>query len=85
MNETAKKFLLAGQKFIPELYLKQIGFAYSACGPFKKKNKERIEKFMQTGKTGFIYRNQLSEGCFQHDTAYNELKDLAKITQSYNF
>ena len=46
MNETAKKFLLAGQKFIPELYLKQIGFAYSACGPFKKKSKERIEKFM---------------------------------------
>ena len=41
MNETAKKILLAGQKFIPELYLKQIGFAYSACSPFKKKKQRK--------------------------------------------
>ena len=56
MNEIANKFLLAGDKFIPELHLKQPGFTWSACGPFTK-NKEIIEKFMQTGNTDFIYRN----------------------------
>ena len=42
MNEIVNKFLLAGDKFMPEMYLKQPGFTYSACGPFTK-NKERIE------------------------------------------
>ena len=48
MNEIVNKFLLVGDKFIPELHLKQPGFTYSACGPFTR-NKERIDKFMQTG------------------------------------
>ena len=43
MNEMVNTFLLAGDKFIPEMHLKQPGFAYSACGPFTK-NKERIQK-----------------------------------------
>ena len=46
MNEIVNKLLLAGDKFMPEMHLKQPGFTYSACGPFTK-NKERIEKFMQ--------------------------------------
>ena len=33
------KFLLAGDKFMPEMHLRQPGFTYSACGPFTK-NKE---------------------------------------------
>ena len=40
-------FLLVGNKFMPEMHLKQPGFTYSVCGLFTK-NKERIEKFMQT-------------------------------------
>ena len=44
MNEIVNKFLLVGDKFMPEMHLKQPGFTYSVCGPFKK-NKERIEKF----------------------------------------
>ena len=64
-----------------ELHLKQPGFTYSACGPFPR-NKERIEKFMQTGNTDFIYRNELDKACFQHDMAYGKSKDLAKRTQS---
>ena len=48
MNEIMNKFLLVGDTFMPEMHLKQPGFTYSACGPFTK-NKERIEKFMQTG------------------------------------
>ena len=47
------KFLLVVDKFVPEMRLKQPGFTYSACGPFTR-NKERIEKFMQTGNTDFI-------------------------------
>ena len=58
MNEIVKKFLLVGDKFMPEIHLKQLGFTYSACGPFTK-NKERIEKFMQTGNTDFIYKMDL--------------------------
>ena len=81
MNEIINKFLLVGDKFMPEIYLKQAGFAYSACGPFTK-NKERIEKFMQTGNTGFIYKNELDKACFQHDMAYGKSKDLIKRTQS---
>ena len=81
MNEIVNKCLLAGDKVMPEIHLKQSGFTYSACGPFTK-NKERIEKFMQTGNTDFIYRNELDKACFQHDMAYGKSKDLAKRTQS---
>ena len=42
MNETINKFLLAGDKLMPEMHLRQPGFTYSACGPFTK-NKERIK------------------------------------------
>ena len=64
-----------------EMHLKQPGFTYIACGPFAK-NKERIEKFMQTGNTDFIYKNELDKACFQHDMAYSKSKDLVKRTQS---
>ena len=52
MNEIVNNFLLAGDKFMPEMYVKQPGFTYSACGPFTK-NKERTERFMQTENTNF--------------------------------
>ena len=52
MNEIEKKFLLAGGKFMPEMHLKQPGFAYGACGPFTK-IKERIQKFKETGDTSY--------------------------------
>ena len=63
MNEIVYKFLLAGDKFIPEMHLKQLGFTYSACGLFSK-NKERIKKFKETGDTKFLYRNELDKTCF---------------------
>ena len=81
MDEIVNKFLLAGNKFMPEMHLKQPRFTYSACGPFTK-DKERIEKFMQTGNAYFVYRNELDKACFQHDMAYSKPKDLAKRTQS---
>ena len=81
MNEIVNKFLLVGDKFMPEMHLRQPGFTYSACGPFTK-NKERIEKFMKTRNTDFIYRNKLDKACFQHNMAYGKAKDLDRRTQS---
>ena len=60
MNEIINTFLLAGDKFMPEMHLRQPGFTYSACGPFIK-NKERIEKFMKTDNTDFTYKNELDK------------------------
>ena len=71
MNEIVNKFLLAGDRFTPELHLKQPGFTYSACGPFTR-NKERFEKFMQTSNTDFIYKNEVDKAYFQHDMAYGK-------------
>ena len=62
-NEIVNKFLLAGNIFMPELHLKQRVFTYSACGPFNR-NEERMEKFMQSANTDFIYRNELDKACF---------------------
>ena len=81
MNEIVNKYLLVGNKFMPEMHLKQLGFTYSACGPFTK-NKERIEKLVQTGNTDSIYKNELDKACFQHYMAYGKTKDLVKRTQS---
>ena len=61
------------------MYLRQSGFTYSACGPFTK-NKERIQKFKQTGDSRYIYENELDKACFQHDMAYGDFKDLPKRT-----
>ena len=79
MNKIIHKFLLVGDKFIPEMHLKQPGFTYSACGPCTK-NKERIGKFMQIGNTDFIYKNELDKACFQHDMPYGKSKDLINRT-----
>ena len=81
MNEMINRLLLVVDKFIPEMHLKQQGFTYSACDPFTK-NKERIEEFMQTGNTNFIYKNELDNAGFQHVMAYGKTKDLVRRTQS---
>ena len=74
MNNVINKFLLAGDKFMPEMHLGQPQFVYSACGPFTR-HKERIKKFKQTGDTRYIYRDELDKACFQHDSAYADHKD----------
>ena len=61
------------------MHLRQPQFVYSACGPFTK-NKERIQKFKETGDTSYIYKNKLDKACFQHDMAYGDFKDLTKRT-----
>ena len=74
MNEIVKTFLLAGDKFMPEMHLKQPEFTYGVCGPFTK-NKERIQKFMQAGNTNYICQDDLDKTCFKHDTVYGKYKD----------
>ena len=84
MNNVINKFLLAGDKFMPEMYLRQPQFAYSVCGPFIR-HRERIKKFKQTGDTHHIYRKELNKACFQHDSAYVDNKDLINRTKSDKF
>ena len=78
MDKIVNKFLLAGDKFLLEMHLKQPGFTCSACGPLAK-NKERIQNFKETGDRSYIYKNELDKACFQHDMAYGDFKDLARI------
>ena len=53
------------------MHLRQPGFMYSACGPFTK-NKERIQKFEETGDSRYVYQNELDKACFQHDMRFNQ-------------
>ena len=77
MNKIINKFLLTGDKFMPNLHLEQPGFAYSTCEPFTK-HRERIQTFREKGNLKHLYRNELDKACFAHDTAYSDSKDLAK-------
>ena len=79
MSAIINKFLLAGDKFMPEMHLKQPGFTYSACGSFTK-NKKRNQNVKETG--DYIYKNELDTACFQHDMAYGDFKDLTKRTSA---
>ena len=81
MNNIINKFLLAGDKFMPEMHLRQPQFVYSACGPFTR-HKERIKKLKQTGDTRYIYRNELDKACFKHDSVYADHKDLIIRTEA---
>ena len=75
MNNIINKLLLADDKFMPEMHLRQPQFVYSACGPFTR-HKERITEFKLTGDTRLLYRNELDKVCFKHDAAYAKYKDV---------
>ena len=79
MNNITNKFLLAEDKFMPEMHLRQSQFTYSACGSFTK-HKQRIQKFKKNGDTNYIYKNELDKVCFAHDDAYSYSKYLTKRT-----
>ena len=81
MNKVIHKFLLAGDKLMPEMHLRQPRFVYSACGPFTR-HKERIKEFKRAGDMRYIYRNELDKACFQHDSAYADHKDLINRTEA---
>ena len=81
MNNVINKFLLVGDKFMPEIHLRQPQFTYSASGPFTK-HEQRIQKFKETGDINYVYKNELDKACFVHDAAYSDSKDLIKRTAS---
>ena len=81
MNNVINQFLLAGDKFMPEIHLRQFRFVYSACGPFTR-HKERIKQFKRAGHMRYIYRNELDKACFQHDSAYADHKGLINRTEA---
>ena len=64
---------------MPEIHLRQPGFKYCAFVPFTK-NKERIQKFKETGDWRYSYQSQLDKACFQHNMAYGDFKDLNRTT-----
>ena len=68
MNKITEKYSLNGDKFMPELHLKQPGFTYSACGPCTK-HRERIQKFREIANLKHLYRNELYKASFAHDAA----------------
>ena len=74
MNKIVNMFLLAADKFMPEVHLRQPGFTYSACGPFTE-TKERIQKFKETEDSRYVYQNELDKDCFQH----TRLMEISKI------
>ena len=83
MNEIVNKFLIAGDKFMPEKAFKRArNYIYSACGRFTKK-KERIKIFKETGYSRCIYQNGQDQASFQHEMAYGDFKDLTRRTTSY--
>ena len=77
MNEIVSKFLLAVYKVMSKIHLTQPGFTYNTCTPFTK-NKERMQKFRETGDSRYIYQNDLDKAYFQHDMAYKDFKDISR-------
>ena len=77
INEIFNKFILAGDKFVPEMHLKQPEFAYIFVDHLIK-----IDKFEETGDLRDIFKNELDRACFQHHMDYGDFKDLAKRTTS---
>ena len=79
MGHVINKFLLVGDKFMPEIHLRQPQFTYRICGPFTK-HEQRIQKFKETVDRNYVYKNELDKACFVHDAAYSDSKDLTKRT-----
>ena len=63
MNKIINKFLMTGDKSMPELHLRQPGIIYSACRPFTK-HRERTQKFIEAGELKHLYRNKVGKACF---------------------
>ena len=78
MNEIINIFL-AGDKFIPEMQLRNSGFRYSACKPFTKK---QWQTFKETGNLRSIHLNELDKACYQNNMASWDFKNLPRCTAS---
>ena len=81
MNEKVNKFLLAVDKFMPDMHSRGPEFTYSAYGP-STKDKEKTNKFKETGYSRYIYKNKPNKAWFQHDMVNRDVKDLLRRTAS---
>ena len=81
MNDIINKFLLARDKFMPQMHFRQPRFLCSACEPFTKK-KERVLKVKETADSRYIYKNELDKTYFQHDMAYGDFANFPERTTS---
>ena len=81
MNERVNNFLLAEDKFMYEMHLRESRFTCSASRPFTK-NTKGIQKFQETGDSQYIYQNELDKACFQRDMPYGGFKYLTRRTTS---
>ena len=79
MNDIINKFLLAADKLITGMHLRESQFACSTFGLFTK-NKERIQEFKETGDSRYIYGNELDKPCREYDIAFGGFKDLSRRT-----
>ena len=80
LNETVNKFVLAGNTFMPEMHLKQPGFTYSACEPFKKAKQRKFKNLKKQEKQNIFTTHELGKACSQHGIPYEDFKDLVKRT-----
>ena len=81
-SDIIHKFLLIGDKFMPEMHLWDPKVKkYSGCGPFTRHQK-RIDMFIKDGKLSHILKNRLDAACFKHDSAYAKYKDRLNRKQS---
>ena len=80
MNKAVNKFLLAGHRFMPKIHFRT-QTTFSASRPLAK-NREKIQKFKETGDSQYSYQNKTNKACLQHDMVYRDSKDLARITAS---
>ena len=74
MYKIINKFLLTGNKFMPELYLKHLGFTYTTCAQFTK-HCEGIQKLRETSNLKDLQRNELDKAFFAHYAGYFHRKD----------
>ena len=65
-----------------EMYLRQPGFTYSACGSFTKKQRKNAKIYKETGDSQYIYQNELDKASFQHDMSYGDFENLTRRTTS---
>ena len=82
MSNIINKFLLAGNKFMPEMLLRQSGFMYSDCGPITKNQNKNTKFKTKTENSRYIYWNELQKTCFKHDMVYGDFKVLIRRTAS---
>ena len=70
---------------MPETHFKKPLFIYLQCLWAIYEKQRKNSKVKETGDTSYIYKNELDKACFQHDTAYEDFKDLKTSIFSDNF